>query len=361
MSLYNALKEFRDSHYSFHHVKEADEDNIVRIERVNENNRGKSLVKLKFYDDEYRKIMMGDGTNYESENNISLYEVCGSYYSSEIFVGCDWGYEEVREGYVFYYFNEENINLLNKIAFILDPTVKKYTVNNQNNNQEEVGNLIWKHFQSEMEDIACSHASYYDDTLKKGLIEYVDKKLCNKLVNFGIIEKVCFREYLTTVDLLLKFWDSTESSPEETFLTVLKKFAEDQDLILDEELYEDYYSYWDNENFDKDGFNRDVERELEKIYEKLEETIGNETIEERRKFISLLNKIGIDPKRWSSFPKEKKFGDKSNNKFSVNGFDDDGRIIVFYSESGNFGGANIARYKMTYDQFLNFLYHPELF
>ena len=77
MSLYNALKEFRDSHYSFHHVKEADEDNIVRIERVNENNRGKSLVKLRFYDDEYRKIMMGDGTNYESENNISLYEVCG--------------------------------------------------------------------------------------------------------------------------------------------------------------------------------------------------------------------------------------------------------------------------------------------
>ena len=93
----------------------------------------------------------------------------------------------------------------------------------------------------------------------------------------------------------------------------------------------------------------------------MEETIGNETIEERRKFISLLNKIGIDPKRWSSFPKEKKFGDKSNNKFSVNGFDDDGRIIVVYSESGNFGGANVARYKMTYDQFLNFLYHPELF
>jgi len=361
MSLYNALKEFRDSNYSFRHVEESDDDNIVRIEKVNEKNRGKSLIKLKFYEDEYVKIMFAGDNDYESDNNINLYHACGSSYSSEIFVGCDWGYDEVREGYAFYYFNEENINLLNKIAFILDPTVKKYGENNQNNNQEEIGNLMWKHFQSEMEDIACSHASYYDDTLKQGLIEYVDKKLCNKLANFGIIEKVCFQEYLTTVDLLLKFWDSTESSPEETFLTVLKKFAEDQDLILDEDLYEDYYAYWEWENFDKEGFNRDVERELEKIYEKLEESIGDETIEERRKFISLFSKLGIDPRRWSSFPKEKKFGSKSSDKFSVNGFDDDGRIIVLYSESGNFGGANVARYKMTYDQFLNFLYHPELF
>ena len=108
-------------------------------------------------------------------------------------------------------------------------------------------------------------------------------------------------------------------------------------------------------------FKKPMKLEFEKIYEKLEESIGDETIEERRKFISLFSKLGIDPRRWSSFPKEKKFGSKSSDKFSVNGFDDDGRIIVLYSESGNFGGANVARYKMTYDQFLNFLYHPELF
>ena len=113
MELYKSLLQFRDSNLNPIFVKEADDDRIVKVKRVNETNRGKSLVELRFTEEEYMNIFVDDKDNHN--NNASIIAACESRYSGNLFVDTYWGDDEMRQGYTLSYFNEENITLFRKI------------------------------------------------------------------------------------------------------------------------------------------------------------------------------------------------------------------------------------------------------
>ena len=71
-----------------------------------------------------------------------------------------------------------------------------------------------------------------------------------------------------------------------------------------------------------------------------------------------MEKLNIRFEKWNDFPKEK---GRPGHKFAVKGFDN-GKIVVQYSNnSPNRTGGAMQTYKMGFEDFLNFLYHPELF
>ena len=110
---------------------------------------------------------------------------------------------------------------------------------------------------------------------------------------------------------------------------------------------ENQYEYQDSDNFDNDSFNREVERQLDLIIEKLEENVNvGEFLEFRKKILSKYD-IG----KVYELPKDKSL------KFRIKNFDKDNIQVVV--EIGGPKGA-ITR-KFNEEQFNNLLYQPELF
>ena len=354
MELYQALVQFRDSNLDPLFVREADDDRIVQITRVNDNKRGKSLVTLRFTEEEYMKIFIDDKDDWN--NNASVIAACENRYSGNLFVDSYWGTEEAKGGYVFHYFNEENLQLLRNIFKLINPSLMNFELHNP----EEAGDLFYKAFQSEADEIGYYYADYYDDALKVGCLEYVNRKLCGKFDSYGIIEKSCRENYLTTVDMLISFWDQTKTPHDASILDMLKNFVERNNLEFDEDLYEDYHVYWDNENWNGDSFNKEVNRNLEKVYERLTEDMEPEELENLKKFYVMLDKLNIQIGNWSVFPKQKTFGKLDPNKiFQVSDFED-GKIKVLYKKDKN-NFHDIQKMLIPIEDFANFLYHPELF
>ena len=353
MELYQALVQFRDSDIDPLFVREADYDNVVKIIKVAKN-RGKSLVELRFTEEEYMKIFINDKDDWN--NNSGVIAACESRYSGNLFVDSYWGTEEAKGGYVFHYFNEENLQLLRNIFKLINPSLMNF----ESHNPEEAGHFFYKAFQDEADEIGYYYADYYDDALRVGCLEYVNKKLCGKFDDYGIIEKSCRELYLTTVDILISFWDRTKTPHDASILDMLKNFVERNNLEFDEDLYEDYHAYWDNENWNGDSFNREVNRNLEKVYERLTEDMEPEELENLRNFYVMMDKLNIQIGNWSAFPKQKTFGKLDLNKiFQVSDFED-GKIKVLYKKDKN-NYYDVQKMLIPIEDFANFLYHPELF
>ena len=109
MSLLQALKEFAEGKIDKRTLENSDDDGLIRVDRVNQNNLGKSLVSLYFGNrDEYTKLFVEE--NDDSNNEFYINVALGSYYGYDnVFI--DAGYfadEEWNEGYIYRNFSEEN-------------------------------------------------------------------------------------------------------------------------------------------------------------------------------------------------------------------------------------------------------------
>jgi hypothetical protein len=353
MELYQALVQFRDSDIDPMFVREADDDNVVKIIKVAKN-RGKSLVELRFTEEEFMRIFIDDEN--DNSNTSGIIAACENKYSSNLFVDSYWGREEMGGGYPFHYFNEENTQLLRNILKLVNPSLANFELRNT----EEAGAFFSKVFERESDDIADYYADYYDEALKAGCLDYVNRRLCGKFDNYGIMEKSCREHYVTTVDFLIDFWDSTGTPHDESIIEMFKNFVSKNNLEFDGDLWQDYWDYWDGNNWDGDSFNREVNRILDRLYNRLTEDMEPEELENMKKFYVMMDKLNIQIGNWSTFPKQKTFGKLDLNKiFQVSDFED-GKIKVLYKKDKN-NFHDIQKMLIPIEDFANFLYHPELF
>ena len=73
----------------------------------------------------------------------------------------------------------------------------------------------------------------------------------------------------------------------------------------------------------------------------------------------LMSKLGYKFGAWYDFPKSKNFGEKYDYIFRIDVIDN-GKIECVFKRRGDSYGS-IERFKMTKEEFTNFLNHPELF
>lgn len=355
MSLLQSLKDFAEGKIDKRTLEFSDDDGLIRVDRVNQNNLGKSLVSLDFGNrDEYTKLFVGnDGqTNNEYYMNVAL----GSYRYDNVFI--DSGYfadEEWNEGYIYRNFNEENKDKFKNILKRINPKMHQKMVGNED--ETEVYKFMLETFDREISNISYEYASLYDDALVSGLRQYIEKKVCRKLDDYGIYEKVCGLRYYTTVNTLIRFWNVTGSDEDETILEILKEFIKKYDLYIDEDLGDDYYSYYSHENFDEEGFQRDVSRELEKIEEKVDEMEEDGELSKNLEVYEKLQSLGYRLGEFYRLPKEKTFGAPPKMSFKVVDVTD-GKLQVIERNNETYQSGKRV---FSMEDFLNFLYHPTLF
>lgn len=354
MSLYKALIDFRDNNNDAMWIRQADDEDMLSVLTTNKRDRGKSWLQIRFYGMEDYMNLLADDIGYNS-TLISI-ALGRGYYSDYVFID---GYFEADScwtegGYVLSYFNDENLEIIRNILKIVAPQYYNFVVGGRDS--ESVGRFFHENFEDEASEIGYEYAREYDATLIVGLREHVEKSFCDAFSDFKIIKKVCGREYLTTVSNLIKMWDESEASEDSKLTQMLKEFAEKKQLTIQEDLHEDYYNYFDDKNFDSDSFNRDTNRVLEKLYDRLLEKNSAEEIKENKRITDKIFSLKYEFGQWEKYPGQKTFGEKNPKKFKFLKVDQ-GQVLV---ELWNDFGKNPQSW-MDYDELMNFLYHPELF
>ena len=354
--LYEALQDFVKGDTTANRVSFLDSEGIVRITRVNEKNLSKSLVYLNFDTEDYAKLFIPkDGWRSDHLMSIAL-GGGGSYYGGNVFVDSYTVDNDWDEGYGLGNFNDENLGKVKEILTLLRPELSDTDLRTTNNSDVlEVSNFLRQEFENEIDQIIYEYTDYFDSCLVDGMKDYVKDRLCNKLINFGIIERTCAKVYMTTVSNLISLWDKSGMDKDDTLTDVLKFFIEQNNLEFDEDLYEDYYAFYDSKNFDEEGYNREVGRQLDKILDKIEEGDNFEKYKKNADLYEKLSKLKYNKfNKWYDFPKQKSFGEESNARFKIVGIQD-GKIHV-----QRYDGPTTNEF-LDYENFLNFLYHPELF
>jgi len=355
MELYNALTEYLDGTIDSQTINRGWGDDL-RI-TIDNSNRKKSLIVFTFEPDTYYSFFIGR----DSENNYNTHlldiALNRSYYHGTVFYEEYSALSDLKEGYILEYFNEESSKLLKEILFYVKPGLKFTRVSElEYQTKIDIANTLLSLYGDDMEDIASHYASYFDDALVEGLRQYVRGKLCNQFQEYFIHEKICSIKYFSTVGNIVNLWDKMDVDKKSDINGFFKTLVSKTSLEFDEDLYEDYFSYYDNSNFDEDGFNREVTRILERILDKLEDDIDEKTMKENIKIINFFSKNNIDFNKVTLFADSKFFNKKNIRKYFIIKKLDDGKIVLT-----DHNQYDIKEMVMNLEDFKNYYLHPELF
>jgi len=180
----------------------------------------------------------------------------------------------------------------------------------------------------------------------------IEKEINNFLESIGFILVRDYDQIATTAANLL-MWSSRLQIPKIDILSLFNQIIENVGTGSLGGWYENTYEYQDYENFDSVSFNNTVERQFEKILEKLDEDgeFGGEKINEFLGFRKrIITKFGID--KWNKLPIDK------TAQFKVESFDRENMKVIIRIEKQFKGMRNL---KLSEDNFNNLLYQPQLF
>jgi hypothetical protein len=301
---------------------------------------GQSKIIFDFGDDENFFKMLD-----LSEDDVWFLNVMNSHYSDYEFIDSYQVEEDFKEGYNIYgELNDENVEKLKQISEVILPS-KEFALNDETYRQE-LSAVLLDLFENETDYIL---SDYFAEKNREMLItarESINKELDEVIEKIGFNFKRKFDEIYTTPANLLMFAAKFGINKIDA-MSLIKQLIEESSGSGLGGWSENQYEYQDSDNFDNDSFNREVERQLDLILEKLEEDVNVvEFLEFRKK---ILSKYDID--KVYKLPKDESI------KFRIKNFDKDNIQVVV-----NFAGAKgVITRKFNEEQFNNLLYQPELF
>jgi hypothetical protein len=313
-------------------------DNLVWKFIYNEKNPSKSMVKLQFDDmEDYLKLFDLD------EYDASFAESVFSYYDGANFIDYDHGYNEWNEGYLLYQFSDDNLTKLKQILRLISPPTAKLDTDED---KEQSSKLLEKMFPNEVDYIITDWTDEENSCKNRAAKEWIESDVCDYFSNYGLIRQNCFSQYYTTVSILLSLYnnvgDKTLSLHE-----ILKNIGHRDTNIggWDENRWEIYCN-----DFDEKSFNNSVENQLDKIFEKIEDS---------DEFIDVYEYSNIFNRITNNYHLNHRYETKSGREFFIRKIDPATNKIIVQVFKKDGGGLEDRSY--TEEEFNNFLVSPELF
>jgi hypothetical protein len=309
----------------------------------NEKDKGETIVKFGFNGlDDYKKLFD------LSDDDIWFLNVVDDPYNTYDFYSMDIDYEW-KDGYIIQRFNDENKALLREILKYILP---KYADADLDSPETAVINEITKYlddmFKSEVSNITSEFQTEMNRAARIGAEYTIEKELCDYFKQYGIEKSSdrCYYLYQTTINNLIKLFEKYQPK-NDTIRTLLKTIAEDDNVggwaYSGYEMIE-----WDA--FDEEGFQREVNRNLEKM---------KEDIEENENYVGPYKEIydeitkNYKFEEWYKLPRNKEYD------FRINRIDVDDLTISVTTRKGY---GNYKQYILNdIDEFYSFLYNYKLF
>jgi hypothetical protein len=302
---------------------------------------GQSIIVVNFFDDDNFFKSLG-----LHEDDIWFIKAIDSYYSGYEFMDSYTIRSDFEEGYVPYnHFNEENNVKLKTIASIIMPE-KEFDESNDED-RSKLSKLLDSLFEREINSILSDYHSEKETEMMTTARASIYSELNSFLEKIGFEFKTPYNELKTTPANLI-MWSSRLQLDNVNLISLFNQIAEFEGTEEIGGWQENSYDYQDDKNFDSESFNRQVERELDSILEKLEDSTSiKEFLEFRERIIS---KFKLNA--WHTLPKDKKV------HFRIEGFDKDNMKVIVRISHTTKGYRNI---KLSEENFNNLLYQPELF
>jgi hypothetical protein len=207
-------------------------------------------------------------------------------------------------------------------------------------------------FDNEIDWILGDYASEKNSEMLTTAQTSIEKEINSFLESIGF---VLFRDYdqIATTAANLLMWSARLQLPKIDIISLFNQIIEYSGTGRLGGWLENSYEYQDYDNFDSNAFNNVIERQFEKILEKLDEDedAGGEKIKEFLGFRNrIVKKFGLN--KWNKLPIDK------NVSFKVEGFDREDMKLTIMLEK-RFKG--MRRLKLSEENFNNLLYQPQLF
>jgi hypothetical protein len=310
-------------------------DTLIESVRIVKSNPRKSMVYIEFDDlDSFFDIFK------LNDDDRWFYRAMNSYYDSYDFYDSSWGYEEWREGYLVRWFNNENTQKFKEIVNLLFP---EYNDLSDDEKVSEVCKKLDDMF-DEISEIYEEYVTELNYCKNRAGEDMVKDELCGVFDTYGLVEKVCTRSYVTAVNILLLMYREVNDNT----LTLSELFSE----LVSNQDFGGWYDYmYDIEcvDFDDESFQRTVERCLEEIYDKIEDS---------EEFINVSEYSRIIQQITTEYPIDTNSKTKYGKKFKVIKINPkDNKIHIAVDTGGGMG----EKRSYTEEEFNNFLVSPELF
>jgi hypothetical protein len=310
-------------------------DDLIYGFKFNKSNPAKSLVRFSFSNmDEYVNLFDLD------DDDKWFVDIMFNSYDSYEFNDSGYASDEWLEGYLIGWFNDENFEKLKEIVSLVAP---QYGNLGSQEDKEEASKLLDEMFPREISEIYDDWVTEYNACKNRAGEESVRTDLCGAFNNYGIVEKTCFSDYYTTAGILLSLYKQVK----DTTLSISEVLSE----ILKRKEYGGWYEYMyeiDCYDFDNDSFNRWTSRQLDKIYEKLEDSDEFTNVNEYSRIFREVLK---------NYPKDERHKTKSGREFFFRGVDPKNNRILIQV----FGEGGLENRSYSEDEFNNFIVSPELF
>jgi hypothetical protein len=273
-----------------------------------------------------------------------------SSYNSYDFVDSYQVEEDFKEGYNIYgELNEENNKKLKEIAELILPG-EEFDLNDDNY-KIKLSQTLLGLFDDEMDWILGDYVSEKNSEMLTTARASIEKEINEFLESIGFIVVRDYDQIATTAANLL-MWSARLQIPKIDVISLFNQIIEYSGTGRLGGWAENSYEYQDYDNFDSDSFNNTVERQFEKILEKLDEDDPEgEKIKDFLGFRSrIVGKFGLN--KWNKLPIDKTVS------FKVESFDRENMKVIIRVEKEYKGMRHL---KLSEDNFNNLLYQPQLF
>jgi hypothetical protein len=312
-----------------------DSDELISDYRPSQNYPIKGVITIQFYnDDEYMELFDLD------EEDRWAYNAVNSHYDSYEFTDSYTYSEDWKEGYVFGYFSDENIELVKELLLLIAPNLVDFE--DDDDKKREVAELLTKFFDDEVENIIYEISSESNAAKTRGFNQEVEYQVCNAFSDYGFFKKTCMRKYYTSVRLLLSFYKSVGDTTL-TLTQLLMSVVDSSDYGWSDMMYE-----VQEVDFDEEGVNSEITRYVERMIEKAKDNPEFSNIEEYSEMVKRIT---------SKYKIHMRYETKYGKEFFIREFDPKTNKVHVQVSSKN--GWEDRSY--SEEEFENFIISPELF
>ena len=307
---------------------------------------GQSTIVIDFDEDEkfFKSLDM-------SEDDEWFLKAINSYYNNYEFMDSYQIEEDFKQGYIIYYIlNKENKEKLKEIAELILPG-DEFNLDNEEYIIKLSETLI-DLFNNEMDWIFGDYASEKNSEMLTTARASIEKEINGFLESIGF---TLVRDYdrISTTPANLLMWSARLQLAKIDVISLFNQIVEYSGTGRLGGWAENSYEFQDDDNFDSVSFNNSVERQFEKILEKLDEdeNSGGEKIKGFLGFRDrIVKKFGLN--KWDKLPSDK------NVSFKVEGFDRENMKVIILIQKQYKGRRQL---KLSEENFKNLLYQPRLF
>jgi hypothetical protein len=338
-----ALRNFSKGKIDYRELEDSDES-ILKVKPSDP--PGQSTIVIDFDEDEkfFKALDI-------SEDDLWFLNAINSHYNSYDFMDSYQIEQDFKEGYIIYSeLNKENKSKLKDIAELILPE-EEFIIDNDDY-RIKLSETLLSLFDSEMDWILGDYHTEKNSEMLQTASASIEKEINEFLESIGFI---VFREYdqIATTPANLLMWSARLQLPKIDAISLFNQIIEYTGTGKLGGWSENSYEYQDYENFDSNAFNNTVERQFDKILEKLDEDedAGGEKIKEFLGFRNrIVKKFGLN--KWNKLPSDKSVG------FKVESFDREEMKVIIRVEKQYKG---MRQLKLSEENFNNLLYQPQLF